>query len=401
MAVTLGDIERAAELLRGSIMQTPCTYSKTLSEITGADVFVKFENLQFTASFKDRGALVKLLSLSEEEKERGVIAMSAGNHAQAVAYYARRLGIPAVIVMPRYTPNVKVEHTRAYGAEVILHGGDLSEARAHAEKLAAERRLCMVHPYDDEKIIAGQGTIALEMLEAVPDLEIIVIPVGGGGLISGSAIAAKGIRPGIKIVGVESARFPSMMQALYGLPVTCGRSTIAEGIAVKEPGALTLPIIREYVDKIFTVDEDQIEEAVLLLLEVEKTVAEGAGAVGLAAVRENPDWFSRRKTGLIISGGNIDMTVLAEIIRRGLVRSGRLIRLLVEMRDAPGALADIARHLADSEANIWEIHHQRAFSSIPLKTVEVEFVLEMRGLDHARDTVDVLKKAGYQVRWCR
>lgn len=398
MTVTLNEIRKAAEQIRDSIVHTPCVPSKTLSEITGAQVFLKFENLQFTASFKERGALVKLISLTPEQRKRGVVAMSAGNHAQAIAYHAQRLGISAVIVMPRFTPNIKVEHTRAFSAEVILHGEGLTEASEFARSLAAKRQLVIVHPYDDKKIIAGQGTIALEMLAAFPDLEILLVPLGGGGLISGVAVAAKGMRPAVEIVGVQTKRFPAMLQALRGVAIECGSTTIAEGIAVKEPGQLTLPIVRDCVDEILQVEEDDIEEAVLLLLEVEKTVVEGAGAVGLAAMMSNRDRFAGRKVGLILSGGNIDMLILSSIIQRGLVRSGRLVRLNVEVRDVPGALAEITRLLGTGDANIIEVKHQRAFTNLPLQSAEVEFVLQTRGLEHLKQIVGELSLVGYKVR---
>jgi threonine dehydratase len=395
--MNVDDVRAAADTIRGHVVETACLYSRTLSEITGAHVVLKFENLQFTASFKERGALVKLSSLTPEQRRRGVVAASAGNHAQAVAYHASRLGIPAVIVMPRFTPTVKVVHTRAFGAEVVLHGDVFDDAAEHARHLADERGLIMVHPYDDARVIAGQGTVALEMLAAHPDLEVLVVPVGGGGLISGMAVAAKAVDPAVEIIGVETARFPSMYQALRGLPVACGTSTIAEGIAVKQPGSLTLPIVRELVGEILLVDEREIEEAVLLLLEVEKTVVEGAGAAGLAAVVGARERFAGRRVGLVLSGGNIDMLILSSIIQRGLVRSGRLARLTVEMRDVPGALAEVSKCVADANANIIEVHHQRAFTNLPLQSALVELVLQTRGLDHVREVVEALRLAGHPV----
>ena len=395
MTVTPKDIHDAAEAIRGRVVNTLCAPSITLSRITGANLILKFENLQFTGSFKERGALNRLLALSPEDRKAGVIAMSAGNHAQAVAFHAQRLGIPAVIVMPRHTPNLKVEHTRAFHAEVILQGEDFDEAGSFARELASERGLVLVHPYDDEKVIAGQGTVALEMLEAFPDLEAIVAPVGGGGFISGCAIAAKSVNPAIAIYGVETKRYPSMFCALRGTSCKWGPYTIAEGIAVKEPGSLPLEIVGKQVDDILLVDEGEIEEAVLLLLEVEKTVVEGAGAVGLAAVLKYKELFSGKKTGLILSGGNIDLLVLSSIIQRGLVRTGRLVRLRVEMRDVPGALAEVTRCIADTEANIVEVHHQRAFTDLPLQSAEVEFVVQTRGLSHVREIISALKSAGY------
>ena len=397
MSISVQDIYEAADSIADNVVKTPCTQSQTLSEITGAEVILKFENHQFTASFKDRGALVKLLSLTPEQRIDGVIAMSAGNHAQAVAYHARRLNIPATIVMPRHTPNVKIERTRAFGAEIILHGDRLDEAYDFTAELAQERNLHLIHPYDDEKIIAGQGTIALEMLEAFSDLEMLLIPVGGGGLIAGNAIAAKAIHPSIEIVGVESCRFPSMLQTLEGAPIQCETDTIAEGIAVSDPGHLTVPVVKELVDEILVVDEGQIEKAVLLLLEVEKTVVEGAGAVGLAALMGNRERFEGRKVGLILSGGNIDLLTLSSIIQRGLVRSSRLVRLRVGIPDVPGALAEVTKILGQANANIIEIRHQRAFTNLSLRLAEVEIVIQTLGKEHVGHILQVLADAGMAV----
>ena len=397
MAISIQDIYEAADSIFGSVVKTPCTLSQTLSEITGAEVVLKFENHQFTGSFKDRGALVKLLTLTPNQRNAGVIAMSAGNHAQAVAYHSERLGISATIVMPRYTPNVKVERTRALGAEVVLHGDGLDEAHEFAVGLARERGLWLIHPYDDEKIIAGQGTIALEMLEAFPGLELIIVPVGGGGLIAGNAVAAKAVRPEIEIVGVEAARFPSMLQELKGDPVRCRKPTIAEGIAVSEPGRLAIPIVRKLVNEILIVQEKQIEAAVLLLLEVEKTVVEGAGAVGLAALLSNRERFKGRKVGLILSGGNIDLLTLSSIIQRGLVRSSRLMRLRVGIPDVPGALAEVTRLLGETNTNIIDIRHQRAFTNLSLRVAEVEFVIQTLGQDHVGNILKTLTDAQYEV----
>jgi len=397
MAISIQDIYEAADSILGSVVKTPCTLSQTLSEITGAEVVLKFENHQFTGSFKDRGALVKLLTLTPNQRNAGVIAMSAGNHAQAVAYHSERLGISATIVMPRYTPNVKVERTRALGAEVVLHGDGLDEAHEFAVGLAQERGLWLIHPYDDEKIIAGQGTIALEMLEAFPGLELIIVPVGGGGLIAGNAVAAKAVRPEIEIVGVEAARFPSMLQELKGGPVRCRKTTIADGIAVSEPGRLAVPIVRKLVNEILIVQEKQIEAAVLLLLEVEKTVVEGAGAVGLAALLSNRERFKGRKVGLILSGGNIDLLTLSSIIQRGLVRSGRLVRLRVGIPDVPGALAEVTRLLGETNTNIIDIRHQRAFTNLSLRVAEVEFVIQTLGQDHVGNILKTLTDAQYEV----
>ena len=395
MTVKLEDIQEAAQAIRDRVVRTPCTHSRTLSEITGADVQLKFENHQFTASFKDRGALVKLLSLTPEEQKSGVVAMSAGNHAQAVAYHAQKLEIPSTIVMPRPTPNIKVQSTRAFGAEVILHGQELDEAAQLTRDLVQEKGLILIHPYDDERIIAGQGTIALEMLETCPDLEVLLVPVGGGGLIAGCAIAAKGIRPDIEVIGVQTERYPAMQQALRGAPVECGQTTIAEGIAVKEPGGSTLPLVEEFVDEIVLVEEGEIEKAVLLLLEVEKTVVEGAGAVGLTAVMEHRARFEGRQTGLILSGGNIDLLVLSSIIQRGLARSGRLVRLRVGIPDIPGTLAEISRIFGEVNANIIEVRHQRAFTNLSLRVAEVEFVVQALGTDHVQEILEKLKSAQY------
>jgi len=397
MGVTIETIREAAEAIRDITVVTPCTHSLVLSQLTGAEVFLKFENHQFTASFKDRGALVKLLSLSGEERSRGVVAMSAGNHAQAVAHHAQRLGIQATIVMPAHTPYNKVEHTEGFGAEVILYGDSLKEARHKAEALAAERGLLLIHPYDDERVIAGQGTVALEMLEAVPDLEVLLVPVGGGGLISGMAIAARAINPEITILGVQSSRFPSMQQALKGEPVACGNRTIADGIAVKTPGDLTLPIVRELVDEVLLVEEDRIEEAIEMLLQIEKSVVEGAGAAGLAALLEHRERFAGRRVGLVLSGGNIDMFTLSSVIQRGLVRSGHLVRLGVDIPDEPDSLARISALLGRENANIVEIYHQRAFTHLSIRQVRVEFVLQVLGKRHLERLTDALAAEGYSV----
>lgn len=395
MSVRLDDIRAAAGAIAPSIVNTPFSRSHTLSEMVGGELFLKFENHQFTAAFKERGALNRLLALTEDERRRGVIAMSAGNHAQAVAYHARRLGIRATIVMPRFTPNVKVANTRAFGADVRLHGEGLDEAAAHAQQLASEHDLLFVHPYDDPLVIAGQGTVALEMLERVPDLDALVIPVGGGGLIAGCAVAARALRPDIEIVGVQTRRFPAMKQALAGRPVQCGPATIAEGIAVKQPGELTLPLVRELVDDIMLVEEAAIEHAILLLLEIEKTVVEGAGAAGLAAVLADGERFRGRRLGLILCGGNLDLLPLASVIERGLVRSGRVVRLRVGIPDVPGALAHLTGLLAENGANVIQIGHQRAFTDLSLRAVEVEVTLETLGREHTERVIDTLRAEGY------
>lgn len=398
MTVNIDTILEAAQAIRGSVLDTPCLHSRTLSELTGAEVWIKFENLQFTASFKERGALFKFLSLSADERRRGVMAASAGNHAQGVAHHARRLGIPAVIVMPRHTPHIKVERTRALGAEVIIEKDGFDEAKAHAIELAAQRGLVFIHAYDDEKIIAGQGTVALEMLAAEPGLDTLVVPVGGGGLIAGVAVAARSMKPDLDVIGVEVERYPSMRCGLAGTTPAFGASTIAEGIAVREPGRLTLPIVRQHVREILLVDEGDIEQAIVMLLEIEKTVAEGAGAAGLAALLKHGAQFSGRKIGLILTGGNIDPLVLASIIERGMARSGRLVRLGVELRDLPGMLAQVTACLAQANANIEEVHHQRTFTHLPVQTAVVEFVLQTRGLDHVGEILQALQAAGFKAR---
>ncbi len=398
MALSVQDVRNAAAAITGAVIETACLHSRTLSELSGAEIYLKFEVHQFTASFKERGALNKLLSLDDAQRRAGVIAVSAGNHAQGVAYHAKRLGIPAVIVMPRFTPHVKVEHTRAFGAEIILHGENFDEAKARALELMHARGLTLVHPYDDEKIIAGQGTIALEMLKAQPDLETLVVPIGGGGMISGMAIAAKAITPGMQMIGVESVRFASMHAALKGAKPEFGSNTIADGIAVKEPGKLTLEIIRRLVDDIVLVDEGDIEQAMLLLLEIEKTVAEGAGAAGLAGVLSHRERFAGRKVGVVLCGANIDPLVLADIIQRGMVRAGRLTRLQVQLRDLPGSLARVTAALAEANANIEEVHHERAFTQLPVQSAVVDFVLQTRGHDHVRDIIAALEAAGFKAR---
>ncbi|VTU12928.1 L-threonine dehydratase catabolic TdcB [Variovorax sp. SRS16] len=388
-------IERAAGRLQGQVLDTPCVESRTLSEIVGAQVFLKFENLQFTASFKERGACNKLVDLSQTGT-RGVVAMSAGNHAQGVAYHAQRLGLRALIVMPRFTPGVKIERTRGFGAEVVLHGDSLEAARAHAFALAESEGLAFVHPYDDEAVIAGQGTVALEMLDAVPALDMLVVSVGGGGLIAGMAVAARARKPGIEIVGVQTARFPAMVNAVQGTHHPQGQSTIAEGIAVGTPGVLTREIIASLVDDLLLVDEGDIEQAVLMLLEIEKTLVEGAGAAGLAALLRHPERFKGKRVGLVLSGGNIDPLLLAAIIERGMVRAGRLARVRVSVRDVPGSLAQITATVAEAGANIDEVHHQRAFTMLAAQNVEVELVLQTRGRAHLAAVLDALRAAGFE-----
>ncbi len=394
MPVDLADIRRAADIIRGHVLETPCVFSRTLSEITGAEVHLKFENLQFTASFKERGACHRLSQLSPEERRRGVVAMSAGNHAQGVAYHGHRLGIPVVIVMPRHTPAVKVERTRGFGAEVVTAGDTLEEARDHADALARERGLTFVHPYDDPGVIAGQGTLGLEMLEAVPSLDTLVISIGGGGLIGGVAAAARALRPNLEVVGVQARRFPAMYNALKGASLPQGESTLADGMAVGRPGMLTRELAAKWVSDVVLVDEGHLEQAIVMLLEVEKTLVEGAGAAGLAALLAEPARFRGRRVGLILCGGNIDPLLLSSIIGRGMVRAGRLVRLRVGARDVPGSLALITSTVARAGANIDEVHHQRAFSSLSAQYVEVELVLQTRGPAHVEEVVNALRAAG-------
>jgi threonine dehydratase len=392
--VGLDDIRAAARRIAGAVEHTPCLPSRTLSKLTGAEVFLKFENLQFTASFKERGALNKLASLSEAERRRGVIAMSAGNHAQAVAYHAARLGIPATIVMPKGSPNTKIKNTQVHGAAVVLEGENLFEAGKHARTLATRDNLVFVHPYEDPLIIAGQGTVAIEMLEAVPDLDILVVPVGGGGLISGISVAAKALRPEIRIYGAETQNYPSMHQRLKGLPVECGGDTIAEGIAVKDVGSIALAIIEALVSEVLVVREETIERAVVALIEIEKTVAEGAGAAGLAALLEQPALFAGKRVGLPISGGNIDSRVLASVLMRGLVRDARLVRLRVTMPDVSGSLAKVAGLIAGAGGNIVEVQHQRMFATASVKSTEIEFLVETRERAHTDGLVQALETNG-------
>ncbi len=395
-AVTLADIQAAAARLQGQVLDTPCVESRTLGQILGCRVFLKFENLQFTASFKERGALNKLAQLvASGQPPRGVIAASAGNHAQGVAHHAQRLGLRAVIVMPVLTPTVKVERTRGFGAEVVLHGDTFDAAREKALQLADEQGLHFVHPFDDAAVIAGQGTIGLEMLREQPGLDTLVIAVGGGGLISGIATAARALKPGLEIIGVQTARFPAMVNAIKGTAHPQGTSTIAEGIAVGRPGQLTREIIGNLVDDLVLVDEGDIEQAIVMLLEIEKTLVEGAGAAGLAALVKDPKRFAGRQVGLVLCGGNIDPLLLQAIIGRGLVRAGRLARVRVAARDTPGVLAQITAVVAQAGANIEEVHHQRAFSMLSAQNVEVELVLQTRNREHVNAVIGAMRAAGF------
>ena len=395
--VSLADVRRAADVIRGAVAVTDCDPSRTLSEILGAEIWLKFENLQFTAAFKERGAFNRLAALSADERKRGVIAMSAGNHAQGVAYHAKRLGIRATIVMPVGTPMVKIENTRRHGAEVLVEGPTLEEAAAFAVSEGQRRGQVFVHPYDDPLIIAGQGTIALEMLDAVPVLDTLVIPIGGGGLISGMAVAAKAIKPSIRIIGVQASLYPSMFNAVKGTSLAMRGDTLAEGIAVKKPGRITTEIVRRLVDDIVLVTEEQLEHAVSLLISIEKTVVEGAGAAGLAAIIANRAMFTGRKVGLVLCGGNIDTRLLASVLTRELAREGRLSQLTIDLVDQPGQLARVATLLGEAGANIVEVSHQRTFSDLPAKGTLLEVVIETRDRAHLNETISKLKAAGFEV----
>ncbi len=394
----LADIQAARERIAGDIRTTPCSRSVTLSEITGANVFLKFENQQFTASFKERGALNCLLCLSEQQRQQGIIAMSAGNHAQAVAYHGSRLGIPTCIVMPRSTPNAKVEQTRVFGAEIHLHGSGFDETLEYTHTLASERGLVLVHPFDDERVIAGQGTLGLEVLEQVPDVEALIIPVGGGGLIGGTALAVKSLAPNVHVAGVQMQRFSAAYHRFNGTSEgEHPTDTVAEGIAVKSPAAQTWSLIERHVDELFQVTEEQVEQALFTLLEIEKTVVEGAGAASLAALVGNQGRYAGKNVVLVVSGGNIDMMILSSVLQRGLVRSHRLMRLAVEIPDVPGALAELTAVFGELDSNIISIDHQRAFGSSSVRATLVELVLQMRGEEQVGQVVEALRTKGYEV----
>jgi threonine dehydratase len=399
ITLSLADIREAQSRILPALVRTPTRHSRTLSGIAGCDVWLKFENRQFTASFKERGALNRILALSEEERRRGVAAMSAGNHAQGVAYHAGRLGIPATIVMPVTTPFNKIKHTRDFGATVIQHGHSLVEADAEARCIAREQGLTFIHPSDDPLVIAGQGTLALEMLEDVPQLDALIVPVGGGGLISGCAIAAQGIKPGIEVFGAQSELYPAMYDALKGLtpPPAPIIQTIAEGIAVKQPGALTTVICKERVKDIFVVREDAIEHALAMILEIEKTLIEGAAAAGFAALLDQAARFKDRQVGIVMSGGNIDMRLLSNVILRELTREGRIILLSLEIEDRPGQLADIARIIADAGGNVLEVSHNRMMAGIPAKSATLELVVEARDAEHAQEIRHRLMARGFRL----
>lgn len=398
MSLTLDHIRAAADRLSGQIERTPCRYSRTLSKITGAEVWVKFENLQFTAAYKERGALNKLMLLSNSEKARGVIAASAGNHAQGLAYHGARLGVPVTIVMPKTTPFIKVQHTRDFGATVVIEGETYDDASSHARKLQAEQDLTFVHPFDDYDIMAGQGTIALEMLEDAPDLEVLPVPIGGGGLISGVATAAKAVKPDIHIIGCEPAMYPSFTAKMRGVAAHCGGQTIAEGVAVKQVGELTYGVARPLIDDVLLLEEPHIEQAVALYCNVEKTIAEGAGAASLAALLAYPERFRGKKCGLILCGGNIDTRLLASVLTRELVRAQRLVSLRIVGDDRPGLLSTVASVIGSMGANIIEVNHNRLALDVPAKGAEFDITIETRDAQHTQDVMDALREKGYPPR---
>jgi threonine dehydratase len=398
LPVTRADIDAAASTIAGEVLHTPSVSAPALAAIAGTELVLKLETLHPTGSFKERGALTKLKSLSAAERRAGIIAMSAGNHAQAVAYHAKRLHIPATIVMPADTPFTKIERTERLGARIVLEGAGLGEARIHAAAIAAKEGLLLIHPYDDPLIIAGQGTAGLELMQDRPGLDVLIVPVGGGGLISGIAIAAKSIDPKIAIIGVECAGYASMLHALHRAPVPKGGMTLAEGIAVKEPGKLTRRIVAALVDDILLAAEDEIERAVALLLDTERLVVEGAGAASLAALLANKRRFRGKRVGLVVSGGNIDARLLSSILQRALARAGKLVRLRVEITDQPGALAKVTRIIADRGGNIVEIYHQRLFHDVPVKLAEVDAVVETRNAAHVGEIIAGLVAGGLPTR---
>ncbi len=394
---TIDDIRAAAARIEGAVIRTPMLVSRTLSEITGAEIWLKFENLQFTAAYKERGALNKLLQLTDEERARGVIAASAGNHAQAVAYHAKRLGIPAVIVMPVSTPTVKVTQTAGHGAEVVLHGTVVDDAFDKARELELENGYVFVHAFDDPQVIAGAGTVGVEMIEDAPDLDCIVVPIGGGGLMSGIATAARALKPDIKLIGVEAELYPSMKCAVEGCRLPLGGDTLAEGIAVKQPGVLTRQILKELADDFVLVPERAIEQAVAMLVGIEKTVVEGAGAAGLAAILDDPGRYQGKKVATVLCGGNIDTHLLATVLMRDLVRQGRIARLKIAAEDRPGALAAITAQFHEAGVNIIEINHSRIFSRLPAKDTMIEVECEARDAKAIDDVVARLEAVGFVV----
>ncbi|NCN85658.1 MAG: threonine ammonia-lyase [Sphingomonadales bacterium] len=392
------DVKAAHDRIKDRVVHTPTLKSITLSEMSGAEVFLKFENLQFTAAYKERGALNALLLMDESKRKAGVIAASAGNHAQGLAYNAKNLDIPATIVMPSTTPMVKVEQTRGHGAEIVIFGSNYDEAYAHAMLLSAQRGLTYIHAFDDPRVAAGQGTVAIEMLEAIPDLDRLIIPIGGGGLFSGMATAAAAIKPGIQMTGVQAALYPSMYAKLNGKTMAAGGDTLAEGIAVQNPSEFTAAIIKKHVDEILLVSEAELEGAVSLLLQIEKTVVEGAGAAGLAALLSNKEKFAGEKVGLVLCGGNIDTRLLANVLLRDLARSGRLARLRLHLRDQPGALYNVVKQFAEHEVNIIEVYHQRVFTNLPAKGLITDIECEAKDREQLEGLIADLNKVGYDVR---
>jgi len=398
LPIGLADLYAAANIISGAVVETPCSYSRTLSSICGCEIWLKFENLQFTASFKERGALNRLNALSVEERHRGVIAMSAGNHAQGVAYHANRLGIPATIIMPIGTPMVKIENTKRHGAGVIVKGTTLEDAAEFARAQGLAHGMIFIHPYDDPLVIAGQGTVGLEMLRAVPQLDTLVVPIGGGGLIGGIAIAAKSLKPSLRIIGVQAQLYPSMYNAIRHASMPMRGDTLAEGIAVKSPGKITTEVVRRLVDDIILVNETELERAVATLISIEKTVVEGAGAAGLAAIMSDRSRFSGKKVGLVLSGGNIDTRLIASVLTRELAREGRLTQLSLDIPDRPGQLAAVAALLAEAGANIIEVSHQRTFSDLPAKATLLQLVIETRDSAHLDEVMAKLSASGLSVR---
>jgi threonine dehydratase len=398
LPVTFDDVATAAERIAGQVERTPSAHSRTLSAVLGCQLVVKFENLQFVAAFKERGALNKLLTLDAAERACGVVAMSAGNHAQAVAYHATRLGIDATIVMPRPTPFVKVQRTQALGARVVLLGEGIAEATTEALRIAEKEGRVFVHPFDDPAVIAGQGTCALELLADHHDLDTLVVPVGGGGLLAGMAVAARELQPDLTLIGVQAERYPAMAAHVHGQDLPSGGPTLAEGIAVPEPGVLTTAIVDALVDDVVTVGEDDIEQAINLVLEIEKVVVEGAGAAGVAALLADPARFAGRRVGTVLTGGNIDPRLLASVIMRGLVRNGRLSRLHIDLPDVPGALARVTTIVGQAGANIVEVLHQRVFVDVSAKSASIELTVETMDHDHVGRVVADLEAAGYPVR---
>ncbi len=395
--LTLDHVRAAHARIRDSIVETPTLHSQTLSKLTGANIYLKFENLQFTAAYKERGALNAILLLSEEQRSKGVIAASAGNHAQGLSYHGTRLGIPVTIVMPVPTPTVKVMQTESVGGKVVLFGETFDDAYKYARQLEAEQGLTFVHPFDDPNVAAGQGTVALEMLESTPSLDMLVVPIGGGGLLSGMGTAARALKPDIGLIGVQAELYPSMYALLKNVEMPCEGDTLAEGIAVKIPGAFTSEVIRELVDEIVLVSEAELETAVSLLLQIEKTVVEGAGAAGLAAVMANPEIFAGKNVGIVLCGGNIDTRLLANVLLRDLARSGRLARLRLTLQDRPGALFKVMRLFNEHNINIIEIYHQRIFTTLPAKGLATDIECEARDAQQLQGLVDGLNVAGYKV----